>query len=127
MGLFGWGFLSTTAYFAAGMALHALVWNALHPNMHGLHDVPSARGAPSSWLKALRGGAYFNYLYDNHRGHHISGGRTNYNVACPLVDHLVGSYETKAVWTVTMLQKAENAAKNSGGKDAELATEPVLV
>jgi len=105
MGLFGWSFVATTGYFLAGMMLHALVWNALHPNMHGLHDVPSAAGAPSSLLKGLRGSWYFDYLYKNHQGHHVSGGRTNYNVACPLVDHLVGTYEPETVWAETMRLK----------------------
>jgi len=27
-----------------------LVWNALHPNMHGLPDIPASEGLPSSWL-----------------------------------------------------------------------------
>lgn len=112
MGIFGWGFMPTTAFFGAGMILHALVWNALHPNMHGLHDITLKDGAPSSVFAFMRGSWYFNYLYDNHKGHHISGGRTNYNVACPLVDHLVGTYETKAEWTARLaLKEAVSASK----------------
>lgn len=120
MGLFGWSFLATSAYFMAGMMLHALVWNALHPNMHGLHDVPMGAGAPSSLLKGLRGSWYFDYLFKNHQGHHVSGGRTNYNVACPLVDHLVGTYETPKVWMETMRLKEEM-------KSSDNIAEPALL
>ena len=32
-----------------GMLVHALVWNMLHPPMHGLPKVPASVGAPSAW------------------------------------------------------------------------------
>lgn len=119
MGIFGWGFVPTTTFFGVGMLLHALVWNALHPNMHGLHDISLKDGAPSSVFAWMRGSWYFNYLYDNHKGHHISGGRTNYNVACPLVDHLVGTYETKKEWTARLALKEAVAA---GKKEVAMET-----
>lgn len=34
----------------------------------------------------------------NHEGHHVIGGQGNYNVACPLTDHLVGTYVKEASW-----------------------------
>jgi len=119
MGIFGWGFLPTSGFFGAAMMLHALVWNALHPAMHGLHDINLKDGAPSSVLSFLRGSPYFNYLYDNHKGHHISGGRTNYNVACPLVDHIVGTFESKELWVERLAVKAaaKAAVKSEGDKD----------
>lgn len=98
MGLFHFSFTQTLSIFVPAMILHGLVWNALHPNMHGLPDVPLSVGLPSKWLAFLRNTWYFKYLYQNHEGHHVVGGQGNYNVACPLVDHLVGSYHQEAHW-----------------------------
>merc|ERR1719414_1088344 len=79
---------STTA-----VLLHALIWNALHPNMHGLPDVPLSHGPPSSLLLQYRDSALFQWLRTNHEGHHrIEGAQGNYNVCCPLVDVLAGTY-----------------------------------
>ena len=80
------------------MLLHALVWNALHPNMHALPEVPWRVGAPSSVLAWARSTWYFRYLYQNHEGHHVLAGQANYNVACPGTDHLVGTYKKRAFW-----------------------------
>ncbi|KAK3238075.1 hypothetical protein CYMTET_51886 [Cymbomonas tetramitiformis] len=102
----GWNFTDTTLFFLPAMLLHALIWNALHPNMHGLDDVPASVGAPSWVLSGLRGSAYFDWLYDNHAGHHVSGGKTNYNVACPLFDHIVGTFQTKESWEDLKANKA---------------------
>jgi hypothetical protein len=66
--------------------------------MHGLPDVPLHVGLPSAWLAGLRRTAYFKYLYQNHEGHHVVGGVGNFNVACPLTDHLVGSYHSEGSW-----------------------------
>jgi hypothetical protein len=66
--------------------------------MHGLPDVPLNVGLPSAWLAGLRRTAYFKYLYQNHEGHHVVGGVGNFNVACPLTDHLVGSYHSEGSW-----------------------------
>jgi len=38
--LLGWSVPATLALWLPSMILHGLVWNALHPNMHGLPDVP---------------------------------------------------------------------------------------
>lgn len=105
MGLMGWNFLTTTAFFLPSMILHALIWNALHPNMHGLPDVPLSEGAPSFVLAWMRDTPYFRYLHDNHAGHHVSGGRTNYNVACPLFDHIIGTFQATAVWKENLAKK----------------------
>ena len=66
--------------------------------MHGLPVVPLSVGPPSEWLAGLRDSAYYRYLYQNHEGHHVVGGKGNYNVCCPLTDHLVGTYVKESEW-----------------------------
>lgn len=88
-----------TVLLACFLALtEALIWNALHPDMHGLPEVPVTVGPPSRFLARFRGSAYFQWLYRNHEGHHILGGRGNYNVAYPLMDHVLGTYVSPAEW-----------------------------
>jgi len=96
--LLGFSLTSTVAMLMPGMLLHGLVWNALHPAMHGLPFVPITEGAPSSWLASFTESAYFKWLYTNHAGHHVLGGQVNYNVCCPLVDHLLGTYVPEEAW-----------------------------
>mmetsp|Transcript_106576 Transcript_106576/g.188725 ORF Transcript_106576/g.188725 Transcript_106576/m.188725 type:complete len:366 (-) Transcript_106576:15-1112(-) len=100
--LLGFNLLQTFAVLLPGMLLHALVWNMLHPPMHGLPAVPASFGAPSFLLAGLRNTAYFRYIYKNHQGHHVLGGRANYNVCCPLTDHLLGTYVPASVWSKRM-------------------------
>merc|ERR1719453_2802145 len=57
--LLGFNLLQTLAILLPGMLVHALVWNMLHPPMHGLPDVPFSVGAPSNWLSFLRNTFYF--------------------------------------------------------------------
>jgi len=88
----GWSASASIPLILTAMMLHALVWNALHPNMHGLPDVPLEAGAPSWVLAGLRDSAWFKYLRSNHAGHHLAtGAHGNYNVCCPGVDQLVGT------------------------------------
>lgn len=96
--LLGFSLPATMAILLPGMALHTLVWNALHPNMHALPDVTFSQGPPSSVFAGLRNTWYFRFLYSNHEGHHIAGGRANYNVACPGMDHLVGTFMPEKDW-----------------------------
>jgi len=92
LSLLGWSGGAIVAAVVAALLLHALVWNALHPNMHGLPDVPPTHGAPSFVLAHYRDSALFQWLRVNHEGHHrASGAHGNYNVCCPLVDQLVGT------------------------------------
>ena len=42
------------------------------------------------------------YIYENHQGHHVLGGQANYNVCCPLTDHLLGTYVPTATWVKRM-------------------------
>jgi hypothetical protein len=96
--LLGWSIPATLALWLPAMAVHGLIWNALHPNMHGLPDVPAKEGLPSSWLAGLRGSPVFEYLRLNHVGHHVASGKVNYNECCPGMDHLVGTYMPVEEW-----------------------------
>ncbi|KAJ1457538.1 hypothetical protein M885DRAFT_481355 [Pelagophyceae sp. CCMP2097] len=94
----GFSLPATMAFLIPGMLIHTMVWNALHPNMHALPDVTIKEGPPSWVFAGLRNTAYFKFLYTNHEGHHVVGGRGNYNVACPGVDHVVGTFIPEAKW-----------------------------
>jgi len=98
----GFSLLETFAVLLPGMLVHALVWNMLHPPMHGLPEVPSSVGAPTWPLLGLRNTGYFKYIYENHQGHHVLGGQCNYNVCCPMTDHLLGTYVKPSVWVKRM-------------------------
>eukprot|EP00322_Chrysochromulina_rotalis_P028445 CAMPEP_0115867880 /NCGR_PEP_ID=MMETSP0287-20121206/20996_1 /TAXON_ID=412157 /ORGANISM="Chrysochromulina rotalis, Strain UIO044" /LENGTH=317 /DNA_ID=CAMNT_0003322499 /DNA_START=25 /DNA_END=978 /DNA_ORIENTATION=+ len=100
--LLGFSLKATLAILLPGMLVHALVWNMLHPPMHGLPDVPISYGAPGTWLSGLRNTAYFKYIYENHQGHHVLGGQCNYNVCCPGMDHVLGTYVNPATWSKKM-------------------------
>jgi len=100
--LMGYSLLQTFAVLLPGMLLHAAVWNMLHPPMHGLPDVPISYGMPGKWIEKLRNTAYFKWIYENHQGHHVLGGQCNYNVCCPLTDHLLGTYVPVNVWSKKM-------------------------
>mmetsp|Transcript_1741 Transcript_1741/g.3564 ORF Transcript_1741/g.3564 Transcript_1741/m.3564 type:complete len:347 (-) Transcript_1741:335-1375(-) len=96
--LMGFSLARTFQILIPGMIIHALIWNALHPHMHGLPDVPISVGVPSWPMAGLRKTPYFKWLYMNHEGHHVVGGQGNYNVACPLTDHLCGTYVPQSEW-----------------------------
>merc|ERR1740124_1891608 len=81
----GFSLLQTVGILLPGMLIHALVWNMLHPPMHGLEEVPLSFGAPTAPLVPLRDTAYFKYIYENHQGH-----------------HLLGTYVTPQVWSKRM-------------------------
>merc|ERR1719331_3559242 len=100
--LLGFGLLETFAVLLPGMLVHALVWNMLHPPMHGLPEVPMSVGAPSFVMKPLLHTGFFKYIFENHQGHHVLGGQANYNVCCPLTDHLLGTYAPVSVWSARM-------------------------
>ena len=73
----GWDAASTTALFVPAMILHGLVWNSLHPDMHGLPDVPASVGLPSSVMAGFRGSPVFEWLRLNHVGHHVASGQVH--------------------------------------------------
>ena len=93
-----WPILVTTLFYGLSMLIHGLAWNALHPAMHGLEDVPAKYGLPSSIMKPLIQSPFFEFLKDNHIGHHVTSGKANYNVCCPGFDHLVGTRMEKKEW-----------------------------
>ena len=106
--LMGWSVPETLAILMPCMLLHAVVWNSIHPPMHGLAPVPLTAGfgtavpggaAFSEWLLES---AYGRWIYENHMGHHVLGGQCNYNVCCPLTDHLLGTYVPSSVWVKRM-------------------------
>ena len=97
---------------AVGLLLHTSVWNALHPSMHYLPDVPSSVGPPSGWFSRFKNTWYFKFLYQNHEGHHVLGGLANYNVCCPGADHVFGSYVKEADWRPKMRKVADDRETN---------------
>ena len=113
--LMGWSLPETIAILLPSMLLHAVVWNAIHPPMHGLKPVSLTAGfgtavpggaAFSEWILES---AYGRYVYENHMGHHVLGGQCNYNVCCPLTDHLLGTYVTTSDWQKKMRPLPVNA------------------
>jgi len=93
LSLIGWSPPAIIVVVLTAMLLHALAWNTIHPKMHGLPDVPLSVGAPSSVLAPFNDSDLFSWIRRNHEGHHrTDGARGNYNVCCPLADHLLGTY-----------------------------------
>ena len=103
--LMGFSFLTIVKMIVPSIVLHGLIWNALHPAMHGLEDVPAREGPPSWLFGKFVSTPYFKFLYKNHQGHHVVGGQGNYNVCCPGTDHLVGSFFPESVWAPMMRPK----------------------
>ena len=113
--LMGWSLPETIAILLPSMLVHAVVWNAIHPPMHGLKPVSLSDGFGT----AVPGGAAFSewilespygrYVYENHMGHHVLGGQCNYNVCCPLTDHLLGTYVKTSEWQKKMRPLPVNA------------------
>jgi len=106
--LMGWSLQETMAILLPSMLVHAIIWNAIHPPMHGLPPVKLTAGfgtelpggaAFSEWLLES---AYGRYVYANHMGHHVLGGQANYNVCCPLTDHMLGTYVPTVEWKPKM-------------------------
>eukprot|EP00629_Pelagomonadales_sp_RCC1024_P003540 CAMPEP_0119269864 /NCGR_PEP_ID=MMETSP1329-20130426/7093_1 /TAXON_ID=114041 /ORGANISM="Genus nov. species nov., Strain RCC1024" /LENGTH=283 /DNA_ID=CAMNT_0007269865 /DNA_START=239 /DNA_END=1090 /DNA_ORIENTATION=- len=114
--LLGYTLKHTFMALMPAMILHAAVWNALHPNMHALPDITWRDGVPSSWLAWARSSWFFRFLYTNHEGHHVVGGRGNYNVACPGTDHLVGTFVPERVWR----PKSKSTYASYHGEDISL-------
>lgn len=118
--LLGFSFLKTIAFIVPAILLHALIWNSLHPHMHGLPEVPFFAGPPSQLLSIFRTSAYFKYLYQNHEGHHVVGGIGNYNVCCPFTDHLLGTYIKESEWRPRQLVNIDILSKKRAIVDSTL-------
>lgn len=98
MSLLGFTPLATVGWIVPSLAIHTLVWNALHPAMHGLPDISITEGPPASLLARFRSSKLFRFLELNHVGHHVVGGVGNYNVCCPGCDNVFGTYVTAESW-----------------------------
>jgi hypothetical protein len=98
--LMGFSIPSIVGLILGAVVAHALVWNSLHPAMHGMEDVPLSEGLnfPLAVGRALRKTPYYDWLYKNHMGHHVMSGRMNYNVCCPGFDHVLGTYSPETEW-----------------------------
>jgi len=113
--LMGFSLPEAFAILLPSMLLHAIVWNAIHPPMHGLPPVPLGAGfgadVPygkefSDWILES---PYGRYIYKNHMGHHVLGGQCNYNVCCPGTDLLLGTYVSTEEWQPKMRPLPVNA------------------
>jgi len=122
--LLGFSLLETAVVLIPGMLLHAAAWNMLHPPMHGLPEVPISYGVPTRPLVWMRNTRFFKYIYENHQGHHVLGGQANYNVCCPLTDHLLGTYVPAATWAKRMRRVPGPDATERWGVPVEPAGVP---
>lgn len=92
LSLIGWPGPAIVVAVIGAIMIHALIWNSLHPHMHGLPEVPASHGVPSSVLAPFRDSALFVWLRENHEGHHrVPGAQGNYNVCMPLMDQVFGT------------------------------------
>jgi len=88
----GWpGPLAAVAVLAATL-LHLMAYNALHPQLHNLPNVSMMQGPPSLVLGDFQNSAFAQYLKTYHVLHHRSNAQRNFNVCCPLIDHLLGTH-----------------------------------
>lgn len=122
--LMGFDVLQSFAVLIPCLILHASVWNTIHPSMHGLKDVPVSIGIPSAWLNSLKSSWFFQFLYQNHEGHHVLGGQCNYNVCCPGADHLFGTYVKQEDWRPKI--KSVSSDRITSKRNAEDIILPVL-
>merc|ERR1719231_312947 len=71
--LMGWSLPETMAILLPSMLVHAVLWNSIHPPMHGLAPVPLTDGfgtgtggaAFQEWLLDTR---YAHWIFENHMG-----------------------------------------------------------
>ena len=98
MSFLGWSSKGTVGWVIPSLLAHTLVWNALHPAMHGLPDPNIFEGPPGFLLASFRNSKLFKWLELNHVGHHFVGGLGNYNVCCPGFDHVMGTYVPFNEW-----------------------------
>jgi len=119
IGLLGWSLPATSVFYFMSMALHGLVWNAIHPAMHGLPHVPWSIGYSSKTLSFLNGSPLFEALRLNHIGHHVASGRSNYNVCCPGMDHVVGTFMKQADWEPKVRKNSRETRAIEGALTSE--------
>mmetsp|Transcript_9906 Transcript_9906/g.23016 ORF Transcript_9906/g.23016 Transcript_9906/m.23016 type:complete len:352 (-) Transcript_9906:82-1137(-) len=113
--LMGYSLPESMAILLPCMLVHAIIWNAVHPPMHGLPPVHLGDGfgtvfpGGATFSEWILESAYGRYIYENHMGHHVLGGQCNYNVCCPMTDHLLGTYVSTADWAPKMRPLPVNA------------------
>ena len=68
LALMGFSAASIAGLILGSTAIHAFIWNSLHPAMHGMEDIPLSKGLnfPVPWCQALRKTPYYDWLYKNH-------------------------------------------------------------
>jgi len=88
----GWPAPIAVGAVLAATLLHLMAYNALHPQLHNLPNVSMLQGPPSLVLGDFQNSAFAQYLTTYHVLHHRSNARKNFNVCCPLIDHLLGTH-----------------------------------
>lgn len=62
----------------------SIVWNSVHPQMHGEKGYNGEKGIPG--IIPLK---YLGFFEKHHRIHHKSKGTKNFNITIPIVDYLI--------------------------------------
>lgn len=117
--LLGFSALTTIKWIVPSLLLHTTMWNALHPHMHGLPDVGLLDGPPTGLLARFRSTRLFRFLYANHQGHHVVGGTGNFNVCCPGIDHLLGTFHKESSWRPKMRTAASELKLVAAAREEE--------
>jgi hypothetical protein len=87
----GMSLVDSTITVGATVLYYCCAFNSLHPSIHALQDVPHTHGPPTiPLLKKL-----IKPLAKNHIRHHVTGGRSNYNMVFPGFDYIVGTVSKK--------------------------------
>ena len=90
LGFFSECFLSraATCFLTVLFAYTVIIWNAVHPAMHGMAQPPLWYGpsVPIAVPHALR-----RFLVRYHRAHHASKGTRNFNITLPGADWMFGT------------------------------------
>mmetsp|Transcript_99847 Transcript_99847/g.316986 ORF Transcript_99847/g.316986 Transcript_99847/m.316986 type:complete len:316 (+) Transcript_99847:71-1018(+) len=88
----GWSLPAAAVAVLSSTLLHLRAYNSLHPQLHGLPNVTLAEGPPSFPPGSFYESGYARWLRQYHVVHHRSRASRNFNVCCPLVDHLLGTH-----------------------------------
>lgn len=94
--MLGWSGPFAALAVAAATLLHLMAYNALHPQLHGLPDVSMEQGPPSLGF-GFQDSVVADWLRAYHVVHHRTYAKRNFNVCCPLVDHLLGTHAADGV------------------------------
>mmetsp|Transcript_97674 Transcript_97674/g.280629 ORF Transcript_97674/g.280629 Transcript_97674/m.280629 type:complete len:317 (+) Transcript_97674:61-1011(+) len=92
LSLVGWSLPIAVLAVLAATLLHLMMYNSLHPQLHGLPDVSLADGPPSFGPDSFQKSDLGRWLIEYHVVHHRTRASRNFNVICPLFDQLLGTY-----------------------------------